>query len=106
MVSITGTGLLNLTSYSGILIYSTLPSQDKSELFLSFSDMTHFLSCSLSSPYYKTILPASSTTSLDSEGSLMIFPKWMNLDSLDSTYSLAIAFLLSCIELAQRRLNF
>ena len=62
-----GTGVLKLTSYSGLPTDSIITSPDKFGVFHSFSDTTTFLASSVPSPSYETFHSTSSHSSPSSE---------------------------------------
>ena len=75
MVWSAGTGVLNSPSYLVLPTDSIIPSPDKAGVFPYFSNMTPFLSSSLTPPPSDIIFPVSSSISPVSEGSLMFFLK-------------------------------
>ena len=65
MIWCAGTGVLNLTYYSGLPTDSIITSPDKAGVFPSFYDMTNFLTSSVISPSSETFPLSSSASKFD-----------------------------------------
>ena len=98
-----GTGVFNLTSFSGLPTDSIIPSLDEAGVFFSFSYTTTFLASSITSSSSDTPphLP-NPFNLLPWEDHSYYLPKCLPIDSIDS---LAYAFMISRIKLEHCCLN-